>query len=225
MERDGSTILPAGGAFAQCGHTPEHCSLASSANLSLSRKAGSRFLAGFLAVSQRTLLRLQGPGHGHARACVCCCASLSRALAEWSHTLLRVELSFDYVSGDTPIAKWRTHLLASGDLLRVARKSDSLRFRWVYRIRRDRKPSRLSCLACLDTRPFGALFRLIRLPGLETASRQIQGGSGPAVRRHYLLPGLHCLLSDVNVTGESLYVDAALSTIVQVKLFAPEAPL
>ena len=43
-------------------------SLAGSANLSLSRKAGSRFLAGFLAVSQRTLLPLQGPGHGRARA-------------------------------------------------------------------------------------------------------------------------------------------------------------
>ena len=85
------------------------------------------------------------------------------------------------------------------------------------------KPSR--SFVPRHTRPFGALFRLIRLPGKETANRQIQGGSGPAVRRHYLLPGLHCLLIDMDVTGESLYVNAALSTIVQVKLFAPEAPL
>lgn len=128
-------------------------------------------------------------------------------LCEWRHTYCEVE----------------KHLLASGDLLRVARKSDSLRFRWVYRIRRDRSHR---VFRRLDTHALLArCFALIRLPGLETANRQIQGGSGPAVRRHYLLPGLHCLLIDMDVTGESLYVNAALSTIVQVKLFAPEAPL
>ena len=112
-----------------------------------------------------------------------------------------MELSFDYVSGDTPIAKWRVHLLASGDLLRVARKSDSLRFRWVYRIRRDRSHRVLSCL---DTRPFGALFRLIRLPGKESANRQIQGSSGPAVRRcHYFLPRapLFCKLTRMSLAS------------------------
>ena len=89
------------------------------------------------------------------------------------------------------------------------------------------KPSR--SFVPRHTRPFGALFRLIRLPGKETANRQIQGSSGPAVRRALLsAQGSTILLIDANVTGESLYVDAALSTIlqyVQVKLFAPEAPL
>jgi hypothetical protein len=87
-------------------------SLAGSANLSLSRKAGSRFLAGFLAVSQRTLLPLQGPGHGRARAVLFLSrVSLLQAephpsasgallrLCEWRHAYCEVE--------NAPSGEWR----------------------------------------------------------------------------------------------------------------------
>jgi hypothetical protein len=103
-----------------------------SANLSLSRKAGSRFLA-VLAVS--TASRYKRPGHSRARAFFVC-VFLSRAAAsgapfcEWS--------SFFHVSGDAYCEVENDLLSVGGDLLRVARKSGSLRFRWVYRIMRDR---------------------------------------------------------------------------------------
>lgn len=92
---------------------------------------------------------------------------------------------------------------ASGDLLRVARKSDSLRFQWLYRIRRDRRPivplprhaalSLARCFACLGMTTTAELL-----------NRQIQGCSGPA-GRHYLPAQAPLLLIDQNVTGESLY--------------------
>ena len=97
---------------------------------------------------------LQRPGHLRVRAFLACVFS-SRLFS--GDALLRVELlACLYVSGGRRLLRVEQRPSASGDLLRVARKSDSLRFRWVYRTRRDR-----SHRVLLDTRPFGVLFRLV----------------------------------------------------------------
>ena len=116
--------------------------LVGSAKLSLSRKAGSRFLA-VLAVSLALPL-YRGRATGVRVRFSCSCALLAGWLCLFGAASLlqaRVERPFFQWSCLLP-CEWRRLLRveASGDALRVARKSDSLRLRWVYRIRRDRSP-------------------------------------------------------------------------------------
>ena len=121
--------------------------------------------------------------------------SIIRAASEWI-PCLQVELaSFSYVSGDLPIARWRRPS-ASGDLLRVARKSGRLRLRWVIRIRRNRSPSRL-CVPRHAPSP----ARCFALPRNYQRSRQIQSGSRPA-GRHYSCQGpTACKLTRVSLAS------------------------
>ena len=118
----------------------------------------------------------------------CSCALLAGWLCLFGAASLlqaRVERPFFQWSCLLP-CEWRRLLRveASGDALRVARKSDSLRLRWVYRIRRDRSPIAPLFVVPRHTHTHALLARCFAQPGnlLILLIEQIPGGPGPAGR-------------------------------------------